>query len=123
VIITLREELIEFPGTRESVSVWATSRPQSSPAATGRDQANPSFVAVVGSMRLASMAIDPRALGKPPPTRMVFALDEKMMNLRRGVAGEVGRGGEWCRVPFASGGAFPLAENVSHTEISLFFAH
>jgi hypothetical protein len=45
-------------------------------------------------MRLASMAIDPRALGKPPPTRMVFALDEKMMNLRRGVAGEVGRGGE-----------------------------
>jgi hypothetical protein len=42
------------------------------------------------------MAIDPRALGRPPTKRMVFALDEKMMNLRRGVAGEVGNDVE-CR--------------------------
>jgi hypothetical protein len=117
VIITLREEVIEFPGTRESVSVWATSRPQSSAAATGRDQANPSFVAVVGSMRLASMAIDPRALGKPPWMRMVFAPDEKMMNLRRGVAGRWGEVSSAVRFR----GRIPIGrKRLTHGELTLF---
>jgi hypothetical protein len=64
------------------------------------------------------MAIDPRALGKPPPTRMVFALDEKMMNLRKGVAVEVGNRVECHCVR----GVSSRAENGSHTENSRFFA-
>jgi hypothetical protein len=49
---------------------------------------------------------------------MVFELDEKMMNLRRGVAAEVGNGAECCCLWNASSN---LGENGSHTENSRFF--
>ena len=38
---------------------------------------------VVSSLCSASMAIYPRSLGVPPPSKMVFTLDEKLMNLGR----------------------------------------
>jgi hypothetical protein len=49
---------------------------------------------------------------------MVFAMDEKMMNLRRGVAAEVGNGVE-CRCWW--GASSNRRENGSHTENSRFF--
>jgi hypothetical protein len=48
---------------------------------------------------------------------MVFALDEKMMNLRRGVAGEVGNDVE-CR---SLQGRIPIGrKRLTHGELTLF---
>jgi hypothetical protein len=63
------------------------------------------------------MAIDPRALGRAPLTRRIFARDEELMNLPWGVAVEVGNRVECHGVR----GGSPVAENGSHTENSRFF--
>jgi hypothetical protein len=73
---------------------------------------------VVSSLCSASMAIYPRSLGVPPPSKMVFTLDEKLMNLWRAFA--VKRGNRvGCR---CFRGDPPSAENGPHTENSRFLA-